>query len=904
MANDSATHRAERRDGKFKQVFASMIIPSEFYEPLHAYKPGPEFSDVAMAVLPVSWRLRNVGVWTNCQPPRPEFPMQGWKIHVSATPANATDILRKVIPVCVANNTTFKFAADPGMFAFMNSKSWSRGGSGKFMTLYPQSKAVFIALLDELYEQLKNFEGPYVLSDKRYKDCKVLYYRYGGLKALQRLEVTGGATSVLLAPEDGEVPDQRTPYFNPPAWVSDPFPDLEEDEGDLFLKEGRYLIESILGTSNAGNVYTATDTLTGKEVVIKEARPFTASDGHSSDAVSRLKKEHAILTTLQGTGIAAEPVDLFWDWEHLFMVQSFVPGITVAHFNAINNVSLKAYPDAEKAQAWLEHVHVIATSIAKSLQVLHDNGVIFGDFSPNNIILDETTFTATFIDFEGAYLEGSNERVSVLTPGFASDRQGRHHLIPSDDYYAFGAVLLSLLSPVNGILQIKPDAAEHFSHALIKDFGFPEGYKDLILDLLVADPAKRLAPQDVLTRLAAPGMRSATELMIHTPAVSTPEALSSAITSIREFILASRDTSRKDRLFPAGPFMVNGLSIDHGALGVAYALDKLGTDLPDDVWRWIEKGLVSHHQYAPALHSGLAGMAWALHELGHNEHAETLLNAAFEHPLLYKSFNLAHGAAGVGLSHIHAWHKTHNPRYLERATTIATVMLSYAHTTPEGTHWQQEQATKFIGYHQGSSGVAMFLMHLYAATRNDTYLQVAKNAIDYDLNHGITTKEGVLSFPEDTEFKHIVYPYLATGSAGVGSAVLRYYQLSKDETYRQKLELLLPDTRRKYAVFMGLFNGLAGLGNFLLDCYCVLGDARFYEAALKVSDGIRLFGIQKDTGLAFPGDYLYRLSTDYATGSAGIGLFFQRLVTRSESFDFVIPELLAQAHPVLVTAGD
>ena len=47
-----------------------------------------------------------------------------------------------------------------------------------------------------------------------------------------------------------------------------------------------------------------------------------------------------------------------------------------------------------------------------------------------------------------------------------------------------------------------------------------------------------------------------------------------------------------------------------------------------------------------------------------------------------------------------------------------------------------------------------------------------------------------------------------------------------------------------------------------------------------------LFAIERPTGIAFPGENLLRISTDFATGSAGIGLFLDRLVKQGSEFNF------------------
>jgi hypothetical protein len=81
---------------------------------------------------------------------------------------------------------------------------------------------------------------------------------------------------------------------------------------------------------------------------------------------------------------------------------------------------------------------------------------------------------------------------------------------------------------------------------------------------------------------------------------------------------------------------------------------------------------------------------------------------------------------------------------------------------------------------------------------------------------------------------------------------------------------------------------MAGLGAFLVDLHQATGEARYQQEALRFADRIMLYAIEKKQGLVFPGEELIRLSTDYGTGSVGIGLFFHRLVSGGDTpfFDF------------------
>jgi hypothetical protein len=102
-------------------------------------------------------------------------------------------------------------------------------------------------------------------------------------------------------------------------------------------------------------------------------------------------------------------------------------------------------------------------------------------------------------------------------------------------------------------------------------------------------------------------------------------------------------------------------------------------------------------------------------------------------------------------------------------------------------------------------------------------------------------------------------------------------------------------------VFPQLFHGLAGLGNALLDLWDFGLGERSLEEAWRVASGILLFRIERDEGLAFPGEQAIRESTDFATGSAGICLFLHRLLhadngVRVGNFNFVLDNLLHELN--------
>jgi hypothetical protein len=155
---------------------------------------------------------------------------------------------------------------------------------------------------------------------------------------------------------------------------------------------------------------------------------------------------------------------------------------------------------------------------------------------------------------------------------------------------------------------------------------------------------------------------------------------------------------------------------------------------------------------------------------------------------------------------------------------------------------------------------------------------------------------GALSWPVQDRPGPTIVPYWRYGSVGVGTAVLRYLHVTGDESLRPYLDGICRDAARKYAIFPGRFFGLAGLGDFLLDVANFEPDAtKYVNCAKRVAAGIRLFEIKREgCRCGFPGFDLWKVSCDYGSGGAGIGLFFHRLLTRRGP-EFMLDELLRRA---------
>lgn len=865
----------------------------DFFEPSERYVPSDHYLDPVSKLLPKLWRLRKEYNWTYVMAPKPAHPVQGWKIHVSTRPASAVRTLESVTPICVDHEVDFKFASDPRVLGNLLSKLCARSASGKFITIYPKHEASFRSILEALYDELKGEDGPYILSDKRYKDSKTIFYRYGGIQPFSDIDPTGSRTSLIIDHNMQFVEDHRNPYFSLPSFVKDIFeaPLEKMEQVSEGFCHGKYHIHSVIRFSNVGGVYKGKNSQTGADVIIKEARPHIELDDQGVSAVERLKKEFRMLSKLAGTGLAPAGLDFFQEWEHVYMAQEFIPGENLREFGARRNKLIQAHPTRAELNEWFSDVKLIAKNALRIVDQLHQQGIIFGDLSLNNVMIDPETMELRLIDFEGAREIGVDLPVNMYTPGFAlKSRQKRENIAFSDDYFGLGCLLASLLMPITPLMDLKGDVVDVLLEEARRDVGVPPAYANIIRNLLSEAP-RPLA--DHVRVLEDAG------LVLERPEVYSPRhAADDGVLEKARFILdfhaAVMDTQRHDRLFPAGPELLQPLSLDHGALGVAYAWQRIQQCVPEQVERWI----LNHFEpraYLPGLYNGGSGLAWALLEMGHRDAAADALYHARLHRVLFHRMTLGSGAAGYGLSNLNFWLRTQEEVYLREAIKIADILCEAKIEHGDGYVWEDPEGKDGagVGLMEGGSGIALALLYAYCATGNGTYLAVGEGALRADLSFGGEIA-GSLGFPRRTKGSGVMYPYLAHGSAGVGTAVLRYFAVTRKPEYLEITRRIDHAVSQKYSVAPGLFNGLAGLGNYLLDAAEFLSDDKYVGLARRAAEGLTCFEVPREKGLAFPGEGLMTLNTGFASGSSGIALFLHRLGTGGPTFNLMPDALIHQ----------
>lgn len=471
------------------------LASSEWYETPARCVVGSAYADEITALLPATgWRTQRSEIWLNVSHVEGRIPTQGFKIHVSSTPACALEVLQVVASECIANEMSFKCTAGPELLSFQNSKVRERGGGGKFMTLYPSDMNAFADMLEALYGRMagRPLVGPYILSDRRYKDSKILFYRYGGMNATWRLQPDGRRLYTLVGPNGEEIEDRREPFFVLPPWVRDPFEhnDCPAEEEESAIVGQYFQVKSMIATSNRGGVYEAVDLRDGAAVVLKESRPHVtpvAIDGTHIDPQKLLRHEYDVLKHLDGLPWIPRPILLFQDWEHLFLAQQKMRGLMLgAVLPREENQWLHRVRSERGWERFLPKFAQLAESLLDALEAIHNRGVIFGDLSMNNILVDVETWQVKLIDLESAIRVGQDEHLmgafcGWLTPGYARPGRLRSGVLDyKDDYYALSRVLRGSLLPSAGLSELNPACHKAFMQFL-RELGLPEWPLQVVL---------------------------------------------------------------------------------------------------------------------------------------------------------------------------------------------------------------------------------------------------------------------------------------------------------------------------------------------------------------------------------------------------------------------------------------
>lgn len=257
------------------------------------------------------------------------------------------------------------------------------------------------------------------------------------------------------------------------------------------LIAGRFQIndleKDLLGRGGMGDVYRATDILSGQFVAVKVLNPAVVE--RDPDALERFAREGEALRQLDHPNIVRMLVAVEEDGQH-YLVMDYVGGGSLA--------------DLLEAKGRLPHVQVVevALDLSDALTRAHRLGIFHRDLKPTNVLLTEEGIPR-LVDFGIASLPNSHSltQTGVLlgTLDYLSPEacQGER-LDGRADIWAFGVILYEMLCgqlPFTGdslstklaaiLTQSPPDLTQ-----LVPDI--PDALADLVYRMLEKDRLQRI----------------------------------------------------------------------------------------------------------------------------------------------------------------------------------------------------------------------------------------------------------------------------------------------------------------------------------------------------------------------------------------------------------------------------
>ena len=827
------------------EYFQGALKGSPFYgrpRLLAEMQVGPLERRLQSVELPAGWLVQCGGGWEGWSPRDWEPRLQGWKVHVSATPECAVETLARTTRACVEAGVSFKFLPTLAGLTESSSKNQARGAAGKFITIYPDDDGQLSELLSVLASVLKGQEGPYILSDLRYVPDAPVFVRYGAFLGVRVPDVDDEPVESIVDPRDMRlIPDHRDPRVVIPDGVEVPEflrSAYEASQQSCVSRLDDFVSIKPLSFSNAGGVYRA-ELPDGEVRILREARPHAGLDGRNRCALKRQLVEEEVLRDLVGVDGVQQLRGVFTAWEHRYLEVDYIPGATLTSW-MVRNTHLQETDPAEYAR----QVVTIVEQLIGVVEKIHQRGWAFGDLHPGNVLVSDDG-TVTMLDLEDASRLDSKRELGVRVFEYCADETAD---AGQADWFAVARCIMMLYCSDFEIEAVSP--------------AFWERCRRRVREVYGERAAEQLAL--VESRYAA-GIRPVTASDVTVGVPSQRLSVDSGISGLLSGIEWSRQFG-PDGAFPgdisqltAGVHEV----ITTGRAGVVLAQQRIGVQPADgDVDALRKSAREWPGQEAPGLLNGVAGVALTLSEVGAQRDAVAAAGKALESAVGRRRLDLAAGQAGVILAALEVAKTVGDSELMDRA--VAAYHRLDACLVPDGSAWTA--LCRRRGLFWGLTGVALTDLVAHAATGAEEPLARARVRLRADLDACVTTATGEVMI--DDRGANRVLPYTEWGSAGVLLIASALERITGEPVLTpQERDGIIKACSSEFYIYPGLDHGRAGI----LVTLTAAGDQ--YRAEADRQAGLLLGSLlAHDEHALVIGDGLIRLSSDLGTGAAGVAL--------------------------------
>ncbi|MCL1935083.1 MAG: class III lanthionine synthetase LanKC [Defluviitaleaceae bacterium] len=812
-------------------------VDNKYYSKVKKAKPN----FFVIKNIPSKWNIDKTNeFWTMLYRKDIKIPNQGFKIHISTEFNEAEQLLQVASKILFFNNIVFKYVSTKENLFNMYAKHGNRVQAGKFITAYPKEEQ-FVDILKKLEPELSHFkQGPYIFTDKQYKDTNI-YYRYGAFNQIKNKN----GEYCILDPNGELIVDERSSKFKLPSFIILPKELLEIDELEMSPKIqsplSKYKIENAIRYSNAGGIYNAIRKSDSIPCVIKEARSQIGLDTTNTTSLERLDNEYKALEKLKNVDGVVKIYDYFKVWKHTFMVLEKVEGITLHSWISRN------YPfsKTQSTEEYFEKVKKIINDIKKTIECMHNNGIAMCDLQTHNIFVDEN-LKITIIDFETAEVPDIKSSIKLGTKGFA------HQLneLPKDrDWYSLNRIFHHLLMPSGSIYDF------NYSINVLNCKWIYQNYNKDNFDFYISfqlDIEKNLTTfRKIFYNTYEEALLSLDEIIYNKDIDTTILLLTNGLlqdVNVNSPSLISGDIRQHE--LDCGIY-----NIQNGGFGAIFALNKVGK-INSNTSHWIENSIkkIIQSTFNEGFLTGISGIASVLYEIGYKQEALEIIDKITFNER--KNVTLRSGLAGIGLVFTMIYAHTSNDKYLKKARDIANIIRDILEEEYKaiGTDWDSVN----VGLMDGLAGISLFYSILFWVTKHDEYKIKSKSLLLKELENKHYYTDGSLQLKDN---HNRMLPYLSQGSIGLGIAIDVYKRVTMNNDFSLELEQIEKVKDSRISIDASLYDGI--LGFILLPTFSKI---------TKIEDMIQLvhiYFIETDDKILIPGKMFYKLSSDLQTGVTG-----------------------------------
>ena len=842
---------------------------------------------------------------------------QGWKLHISAIPIQARQLLSAIVPILRMRQVPFKVARDEGMLSLLNEGAFGATQIGKFITVYPLTDTDSRPLAEELIAATDHFDGPAVLTDLQLG--RVVYTRYGGFNPDLQRDRLGHVYSVLRDAGGFVRPDQRAVPFVQPNGVANPFSEIAKAHRTVLPGAGRgklfgpgYLLLRVIKPNAKGSVFLALDMQDQTRVaakVIKEGRAHCMSDRYGRDIRNRLQHQLTLHRALAGR-ICVPTADTYFEVAgNGYLVLDYLDGVD---FGASIGDYFGALLPAQQQQL-ISRFAVLAEVI----DGLHAAGCVHRDLAPTNIRI-RPDGSIYLLDLELTHLLKSDTLPFTQgTPGFMSpEQQAGMPPTCADDVFGLGALMVLFftgIDPRRVLFGTEQGRVEQL--CVLGDL--PAELASLVARCVGTEPGQRanLAEVgDVLNRAAAAlhwtgathdkGGRTATGLTIEKTQALAHRCLSAAARGLLHGV--SLDTQSGLWLSP----LVQGSthapadltsnyalhrSASRGVAGVVYALARLARfgfaelETRERVERaidWLLTHAPTPDDQLPGLHFGEAGVALAIVEavrsglIERGAWLDKYLDEALEGPLDWP--DVTHGAAGQGIAALACGDVLQDARLASRSSRCAQYLIETQE--PDG-GWMLPEGvaamtgSRYTGFAHGVAGEVYFLAEYAARFNNVDAAQAARRGAHWLAAHAERTggPGNTLSWPIKLNERQ-VWKWWCHGAPGIALTFLKLFETTGEDRYAEVAVagLHAHPSNIRYSNFSQC-HGLSGLGEIYLEAARVLGGEAWLFRAARIGEVLFWLAHENEGRVTWLVEDPYRATGDLMIGCAGVAHFLLRL---------------------------